>query len=200
MKTFSGFLQLALGRLIVVASIASGLTIAEPLAAPAPVAKGKAITTEAVNALGGFPMSTTGYKYDDASWHYGGDFPEDLPDSAGGTHIAMFVVWSVLHGMAGELNTSGSISELRCRTVSPTTWFLAEWDEKFTNEVLNDEGNAFAHAYYEAPDANSYFSDYAEIFSELPSIYHAPDTWATFDKLSPKIQQRFESWQINRSK
>ncbi|WP_262497415.1 DUF7832 domain-containing protein [Pedobacter caeni] len=28
-------------------------------------------------------------KYDDASWHYGGDFPKDLPQINGATHIGM---------------------------------------------------------------------------------------------------------------
>ncbi|WP_346906466.1 hypothetical protein [uncultured Roseibium sp.] len=141
-----------------------------------------------------------GYKYDDASWHYGGDFPADLPNSAGATHIAMFVVWSILHGMAGELNTSGSISELRNRTVSPATWFISEWDEKFTNEVLNAEGNAFAHAYYGSADPDSYFEEYAAVFNEFPSVYHVPDTWESFDRLAPRIQLRFDIWQRNRSK
>src|SRR6266404_3538306 len=35
-------------------------------------------------------------KYDDASWHYGGDFPEDLPREAGATHTGMFVAWALL--------------------------------------------------------------------------------------------------------
>ncbi|RML48695.1 DUF7832 domain-containing protein [Pseudomonas avellanae] len=30
-------------------------------------------------------------KYDDASWHYNGNFPSDLPDTAGATHIGMFL-------------------------------------------------------------------------------------------------------------
>ncbi len=28
-------------------------------------------------------------KYDDASWHYGGEFPADSPDEFGGTHIGL---------------------------------------------------------------------------------------------------------------
>ncbi|WP_265102660.1 hypothetical protein [Acinetobacter sp. 'aerobic (ED)'] len=35
-------------------------------------------------------------KYDDASWHYGGDFPADLPQEAGATHIGMFLTWMLL--------------------------------------------------------------------------------------------------------
>lgn len=30
-------------------------------------------------------------KYDYASWHYGGDFPEGLPETAGGTHMGMYL-------------------------------------------------------------------------------------------------------------
>ncbi|MGN6118448.1 MAG: DUF7832 domain-containing protein, partial [Rhodanobacter sp.] len=42
-------------------------------------------------------------KYDDASWHYGGDFPKDLPDEAGATHTGMFVAWALLSGLAGQI-------------------------------------------------------------------------------------------------
>ena len=31
-------------------------------------------------------------KYDDASWHYGGDFPDDLPEENGATHIGMLKI------------------------------------------------------------------------------------------------------------
>ncbi|WZB61364.1 hypothetical protein WJ970_29215 [Achromobacter xylosoxidans] len=41
-------------------------------------------------------------KFDDASWHYEGDYPADLPESAAATHIGMFLAWALLHGMAGE--------------------------------------------------------------------------------------------------
>lgn len=30
-------------------------------------------------------------RYDRADWHSGGDFPKDLTDEAGGTHIGMFL-------------------------------------------------------------------------------------------------------------
>ena len=42
-------------------------------------------------------------KYDDASWHYGGKFPKNLPPEAGATHTGMFVAWALLNGLAGEL-------------------------------------------------------------------------------------------------
>ena len=41
-------------------------------------------------------------KYDDASWHFGGDYPEDLPDENGATHIGMFLAWCIAHNFFSE--------------------------------------------------------------------------------------------------
>jgi hypothetical protein len=43
-------------------------------------------------------------KYDDASWHSGGEFPEGSPDEYGGTHIALFLRWCFIKGWAGEIH------------------------------------------------------------------------------------------------
>jgi hypothetical protein len=28
----------------------------------------------------------------------------------------------------------------------------------------------------------------------LPSLYHVPDTWASYDRLAPVIAQRYDEW------
>ena len=137
-------------------------------------------------------------KYDDASWHYGGDFPKDLPNEAGATHIAMFVAWCVLNGLAGDIHTDDlpeNLGQLKTRELTPGQWFIKSCDEKFTDEDLNEKGNLFASFYYQAEDAE-YLDDYCEIPSEeLESLYHAPDTWELFDKLAPLISKRYDNWQ-----
>lgn len=139
-------------------------------------------------------------KYDDASWHYGGDFPEDLADEAGGTHIGMFMVWCLLNGMVGEIHGEElpeGLDELKNRKVNPGAWFLIHCDEKFTDEDLSDYGNKFA-AYYYAADSTQYLDDYEEMVGgKYSSLYYVPDTWETFDCLSPKIRNRFEKWEKN---
>ncbi len=136
-------------------------------------------------------------KYDDASWHTGGDFPADLPAEAGGTHIAMFVAWCMLHNLAGELHP-GELPELLTnlvkRAITPGQWFTSACDEKFTNEDLTDEGNQFAAAYF-ASDVGAYLADYESTVGRgLPSLYHVPDTWETYDAMSPVIARRFRDW------
>lgn len=46
--------------------------------------------------------------YDKMDWHYGGNFPEDLPPENGGTHIGMFLAWAIIQGLSGELHDEES--------------------------------------------------------------------------------------------
>ncbi|WP_454719103.1 DUF7832 domain-containing protein [Caulobacter segnis] len=147
-------------------------------------------------------------KYDDASWHYGGDFPAGLPHEAGATHIAMFVAWCVLNGMGGELHdveTSEATDALRGRTLTPARWFIETCDEKFTDEDLSDEGNAFASDYYGA-DGNlalgsaSYLSDYEKAFPQAANLYDVSDTWSSYDHIAPIIARRVMKWRARQSR
>jgi hypothetical protein len=139
-------------------------------------------------------------KYDDASWHYGGDFPSELPDDAGATHTGMFVAWALLSGLAGDIHVTEfpeSIEKLRSRSVTPGQFFLEVCDGKFTDEDLSDEGNAFAQAYFEF-EKGSYVSDYQRVLvGDLPSQYHVSDTWENFDRLRSVLDKRLEEWRRN---
>ena len=138
-------------------------------------------------------------KYDDASWHYGGDFPAELPPEAGATHIGMFVAWALTNGLAGELHTQDSpddLANLHDRRETPGNWFIRNCDEKFTNEDLDEEGNAFARDYYQATDAQTspYLADYTKAFPRHPDLYSVPDTWETYDRIAPLISRGFSKW------
>jgi hypothetical protein len=141
-------------------------------------------------------------KYDDASWHYGGEFPVDLPPEAGATHIAMFLGWAVSNGLAGDYHTidaADELARLQRREVTPAQWFIQTCDEKFTDEDLNDEGNSFAASYYAEREGlhtaeGSYFADYCDTFPSANSLYEVEDSWASFDALAPRIESRFDQW------
>lgn len=136
-------------------------------------------------------------KYDDASWHYGGDFPKDLPIEAGATHTGMFVTWAFLSGLAGELHSDELPEILSCwgtRTNTPGNLFLELCDGKFTDEDLDDEGNAFAREYFDF-ETGQYIHDYESLLAVgLPSIYHIPDTWENYDLLTPVLHKRLVEW------
>ena len=136
-------------------------------------------------------------KYDDASWHYGGNFPCDLPAEAGATHTGMFVAWAVLSGLGGELHTHEcpeDLEQLETRALTPGQFFYRICDGKFTDEDLNDEGNRFVAAYFDFENG-SYLADYeATLGEEGRGLYYVADTWENFDKLKPVLDERLSKW------
>jgi hypothetical protein len=142
-------------------------------------------------------------KYDDCSWHSGGDFPADLPDEAGATHIAMFVAWALLNGLASEFvltDFSADLRTLQARDISPGAWFIQSCDGKFVDDLINDSGNGFVKLYYQdlSMKPGCYLADYQSAFPNLATLYHVPDAWGTYDRLEPVINARYLAWKRSR--
>ncbi len=136
-------------------------------------------------------------KYDDATWHSEGNFPIELPDSAGATHIGMFLAWNLLNGLASELHLEASpkfLNQLRNRELTPGKYLIRACDGKFTADDLNKEGNEFCLFYYE-DDEGEFLDDYEEILGAgFPSLYHVEDTWENYDKICPIFNSRLQEW------
>ncbi len=131
-------------------------------------------------------------KYDDASWHYGGDFPKDLPPAAGATHIGMFLSWAILRDLASDMHreeSTESLEKVRNRQMTGAEFLRQECDEKFTDLDLSDVGNAFAQHYYE----KDFFNDYCNAVLMGETAYHVEDSWAHFDRVAAVLDDRFGS-------
>jgi hypothetical protein len=64
----------------------------------------------------------------------------------------------------------------------------------FTDDMLNDEGNAFSQFYYDI-DCGRYLADYEDtLCQDLPSLYHVKDTWANYYRIKAAIDTRFLDW------
>jgi len=141
--------------------------------------------------------------YDRADWHYGADnYPKDFPPENGGTHIGMFLAWAIMSGLEGELHredSPASLAAVRARQMTGRQFLFKECDEKFTDEDLSGEGNAFTKEYYNITDEQGcrYLADYERAFPGVPA-YHVEDTWQSYDKIAPLISRRFEEWKQKR--
>lgn len=132
-------------------------------------------------------------KYDDAEWHYGGEFPKELPEEAGATHIGMFAAWAMLAGLNSE-EFASDVKLLKSRKMTPGQFIMEQWDGVFHPDMLNDEGNRFAAVYFQAEDGN-FLKDYeATLEGKLPSLYHIKDSWENFDKIKPVFDRRLEEF------
>ncbi len=83
------------------------------------------------------------------------------------------------------------------RNELPATEFLFKYcDGKFTDEDLNEEGNAFALQYY--GDNGLYLDDYAEAFGDL--MYVASEGAHDFLKFSSMLEARFNGGLLTKKK
>jgi len=137
-------------------------------------------------------------KYDDASWHYGGTFPEGQPDEHGGTHIGLFLRWCFERGWAGQLHMDDErddVAQVVRGSMSGTDFLFKYSDGKFIDEDLNYEGNAFAAQYY--GDDGLYLDDYAAAFGDL--MYIAPESAHDYEKFAAMVQARWAGGILTKS-
>ena len=133
-------------------------------------------------------------KYDDAEWHYGGNFPRWTPKRNGFAHIGFLLTWLVDNGLVSEFlkeESSNIVEATIDRSVSPIA-LLEYWDGKLVSDMLSKQGNAFVKSYYKDQE-NGYFLNYMSEFSELGN-YKVKPNWKNYNRIQPVINQRFEEW------
>lgn len=134
----------------------------------------------------------TNIKYDDASWHYGGEFPEASPIEYGGTHIALFLKWAFQKGWAGQFHldhSADAVNRVISGELSATDFLFTYCDGRLTTEDLNSAGNEIAAKYY--GDQGLYLLDYYQHFGSL--MYVAPESEHDFERFSSLMDQRVRS-------
>jgi hypothetical protein len=142
---------------------------------------------------------------DRMDWHYGGDFPRNLPQENGGTHIGMFLTWIIENDLIGELHRDDSqeaIQKVINRQITGRDFLVEQCDEKLWEDDLNEEGYAFTQHYYrfESLDGKkSYIEDYLDTLGDnAESIYEVENSWSNYDMLKPIIDKRYKEWQTKK--
>ena len=67
--------------------------------------------------------------YDDARWHFGGNFPKDSPQTCEGTHIALLLRWCYLKRWIGALHLDANpadVERMKLGEMSATDFFF-QW-------------------------------------------------------------------------
>ena len=107
-------------------------------------------------------------KYDDASWHYEGDFPQELPEKQGGVHMGMFLAWAIHNNLTSETHSNDWIEDLESvkkKELTGTSYLFKCCDGKLLESDLTEEGKLFADYYVKLPKTGTdqYMLDYEEI-------------------------------------
>jgi predicted Rdx family selenoprotein len=146
-------------------------------------------------------------KYDDASWHYEGDYPETLPTENAATHIGMFLAWCINNDLMSDEQLEdfdSDIDEVKARRMTGAEYLISICDGKLYDEDLNEIGNKFAKAYYEYTKPTKFSKAHANFMQDYFRVlnngseddsYNIEDTWSNYDLLQPILAQRFKEWQ-----
>jgi len=138
---------------------------------------------------------------DRADWHFGNNFPKNIPDENGGTHIGMFLNWIIDTGLIGEIHLKDSekgIYKVRKRQITGRDFLFDYCDGKFWNEDLNILAIQFTEDYY---SSDKYFDDYADALAKsTETIYHVDNNWDNYETIKKILDKRYHKWKVKRNK
>jgi hypothetical protein len=132
-------------------------------------------------------------KLDDASWHYGGDFPAGLPDDNGGTHIGMFLGWAIDNNLINKQTIADFpevIDVFKQKKMTGREILFKYFDGKLSGGDLAPAASKFAANYY----AKDFLKAYSAILPSPKGVYGVTDSWHNFDKVNSMLKLSFRQW------
>jgi predicted nucleotidyltransferase len=155
-------------------------------------------------------------KYDDASWHYGGDYPEDLPNENAAFHIGMFITWIIENDLMSDEqidDNEDDILKVKRHEMTGGKYLIKNCDEKFSDYDLCKIGNNFAKDYYRddtkfGKKYSGYTDDFCDVFNITAdengyvskSLYYVEETWKNYELIKKVIDKRFLEWKEYKEK
>ncbi|WP_331758670.1 hypothetical protein OG225_41020 (plasmid) [Nocardia sp. NBC_01377] len=138
--------------------------------------------------------------YDDSGWHTDSTSELGLAPAAAATHIGMFYAWAVARDLhsptvlvwgAPEPEPRPELELLRTRAKTPGRYLLDHCCGELNVGDLNARGQAFAAAAY-GPYLRAY--GFVPEVARYETIYHAPDTWETYDAVAGLLDEAWAEW------
>jgi len=141
-------------------------------------------------------MSKKTHVYDKAKYHYESVEKDGLSEEHAANHTVFFLRWLIEHDLMSEffVKESGDIL-LKFRAGNETIHEVYEWwDCCLIDDMLSDEGNAFAMHYFDFKQGR-YIHDYiAALKGGLPTEFHIDYTEANYKTMQRIIDLRYKKW------
>ena len=134
--------------------------------------------------------------YDKAKYHDETIDELGLPEEHAANHTAFFLRWLIEHSLVSAFFESESAQILSAFRAGQASIHAVYdwWDRCLIDDMLSDEGNAFAQAYFDF-ERGEYLKDYARVLQrDLPSEFHVPYTEANYQTLRAVIDSRYAAW------
>jgi hypothetical protein len=143
-----------------------------------------------------FMQSDNPYVYDKAKYHLESVDDLGLPEEHAFNHTTYFLSWLVKSNLMSEWFCSESADELaKYKAGAASINELYEWwDTCLISDMLGEEGNAFASAYFDFERGNCIAGYQATLQRDLPSEFHVPYTAENEALIHAVISGRFMEW------
>ena len=133
--------------------------------------------------------------YDKGKYHLEAVEECGLPESHACHHALFFFRWLIEHDLMSDWFRSetepfepGGVTN--AAVLQTYEW----WDCCLVDDMLSDEGNAFARHYFDF-EKGKYLSDYmGSLKGDLPSEYHIAFSEENFQRFKPIIDRRYAEW------
>ena len=134
--------------------------------------------------------------YDKAKYHLDTVQESGLEEEQSAVHTAFFLGWLMDNGLCSEEFVEDSRDDIAAyrRREKTALEVYGLWDYCLIDDMLSDEGNAFAQSYFDF-STGKYIDDYVELLArKLPSEFHVPYTWKNQRRISHRISKRYSEW------
>lgn len=133
-------------------------------------------------------------------WRADGDFPVELDELAGGTHIGFFLHWLVTRDHLGEEQMEDDDSRndavaVKNGEITGRDFLFKNCDGKLWEADVSKNVLSFVLWYY---GEYVYFDDLGKHLSKYETIYHAEDSLENALIVSEIIDARYEQWKYAR--
>ena len=139
------------------------------------------------------------FVYDKAKYHDDTIEELGLPEEHAANHTVFFLRWLIEHSLVSSFFLSESADIVGAFQAGEASihdvynW----WDRCLIDDMLSDEGNAFAQAYFDF-ERGDYLKDYVRVLQrDLPSEFHVPYTEPSYRELSAVIDARYMAWKAD---
>jgi hypothetical protein len=134
--------------------------------------------------------------YDKAKYHSQSVHEHGLPEEHAYNHTTFFMSWLIKNGLMSswfEEEAKAELQQFRNGTLTVNKLY-EYWDGCFISDMLSNDGNAFARAYFDFENGK-YLADYCKCLQKaLPSEFHVPYTEANEALIHNVISQRYQEW------
>jgi len=136
---------------------------------------------------------------DKAAWHHEADnFPPELDESAGATHIGFFLAWAVFNDLVSEEfleDFEEALPLLQQRDTTPGAFIWQELEGKLAEGDLSAEGCDFAEDCYD-----DCILIYESKMTDGPdgAIYRVADSWENYEKAAAIFDEAYRDWKQTR--